>query len=62
MRTRQHNTAISQYSAALSLGPKYRQMLLVKRSEACTDVGVWKDALNDTNEVPHFCPVQDHPY
>ena len=53
MSARQHDTAISQYSVALSLNPT-NSAVLVKRSKACANMDLWDDALNDANEVPNF--------
>ena len=60
MSGRQYDEAVSQYSTALSLEPPTPQVLLAKRSKARAGMGSWEDALNDANEVPHFCLVQDH--
>jgi hypothetical protein len=62
MSARQYDGAVSQYSIALSLDPATSQVLLAKRSKAHTRMGSWQDALNDANEVHHFCPVQDRPF
>ncbi|KAF8548910.1 hypothetical protein OG21DRAFT_1500722 [Imleria badia] len=51
MGARRHEEAISKYSAALSLDPINPQVLFVKRSKARANLGFWKDALNDANEV-----------
>ncbi|KAF8551893.1 hypothetical protein OG21DRAFT_217664 [Imleria badia] len=51
MNAREHVEAISWYSVALSLGPTNRQVLFIKRSKARANEGLWKDALNDANEV-----------
>ncbi|KAF8547212.1 hypothetical protein OG21DRAFT_1472561 [Imleria badia] len=51
MRARQHDEAIARYSAALTLSPTNPQDLHVKRSKAHANMGMWKDALNDANEV-----------
>ena len=52
--SRQHDDAISQYSAALSLNPTTPQALFVQRRRA----GMWADALNGPNEVWHSCCTQ----
>ena len=57
MRTRQHDEAISQYSAAVSLNPVNLPSLLIKRSKARANMGLWEDALNDANQVHYPCPV-----
>jgi len=46
-----HDAAIFEYSAALSLDPASRQGLLTKRSKAYVLKGLWKNGLNDANEV-----------
>ncbi|KAF8556447.1 hypothetical protein OG21DRAFT_1459308 [Imleria badia] len=51
MSARQHDEAIDRYSTALSLNPANPQILFVKRSKARANLGLWKDALNDANEV-----------
>ncbi|KAF8546776.1 hypothetical protein OG21DRAFT_1527604 [Imleria badia] len=54
MNVRQHDEAISRYSAALSFSPTNPQDLHLKRSKARANKGLWNDALNDANEVPEF--------
>ena len=54
MNAKQYDEAILQYTMALSLVPTRPQDLLVKRSKAFAAAGIWKDALNDANEVAHF--------
>lgn len=54
MNALRYGEAISQYTAALSLGPIDLQDLLAKRSKAYIMKGLWEDALNDANEVTHF--------
>lgn len=51
MNAEQHDDAIDRYSAALSLGSAVSQGLFIKRSKAWIAKGLWKDALNDANEV-----------
>ncbi|KAF8548191.1 hypothetical protein OG21DRAFT_1489599 [Imleria badia] len=51
MSGRQHDKAISQYSVALSLDPANAPALFLKRSKARAEMGLWKDALSDANEV-----------
>jgi hypothetical protein len=53
-----HDDAITQYSVALSLNPAVRQDLLIKRSRVYVAKGLWEDALDDTNQVRHFCLKQ----
>lgn len=53
-----YDDAITQYSAALHLNPPFPQQILTKRSKAYVKKGLWEDALNDTNEVCHFCLMQ----
>lgn len=50
----QYDFAISHYTAALSLNSPTPQALLVKRSCAHTEKGLWEDALKDANEVTSF--------
>jgi tetratricopeptide (TPR) repeat protein len=62
---RQHDDAISQYSAALSLNPTtpqalfaqalFAQALFVQQRRAA---GMWEDALSDANGVCHFYCTQ----
>ena len=59
MSTRQHDQAISQYSAAVSLNPANLPSLLIKRGKARANMGLWEDALNDANQVHNPCPVLD---
>ena len=54
---RQHNEAISQYSAALSFNPTTPQALFVQRRKARA-AGMWEDALNKANEARHFFCTQ----
>ena len=54
MHVRQHDVAISWYSAALSMNPATPQALLIKRSKAHAAGGLWNDALNDANKVCQF--------
>ena len=54
MNAKEYDEAISQYTIALSLNPASPQQLLIKRSKSCAGKGLWKDALNDANEVAHF--------
>ena len=51
----QHNDAILQYSAALSLNLPFPQ-ILVKRSKVYLAMGLWEDALHDANQArnPYF--------
>lgn len=46
----EHDDAITQYSAALSLGLPIPH-IFVKRSKAYMATGLWEDALSDANEV-----------
>ena len=55
---RRHNTAINQYSTALSLNPVTPQNLFMKRSNVHIAKGSWEDAIDDTNQVRHFCLAQ----
>ena len=54
MSAEQHDDAISQYSAALSLDPAAPQPLFIKRSKAYIAMGWWEAALNDANTVRPF--------
>ena len=54
MNAKQYDEAVLQYTAALSLDSVGPQGLLVKRSKAFANKGLWKDALNDANEVVYF--------
>ena len=49
-----YNEAISLYTPALPLKPRYLQGILVKRSRMYMTVGSWEQALDDANQVPHF--------
>ena len=52
-----YDDAITRYSTALSLDPSIRKDALIKRSKVYMAKGLWEDALDDTNQVPHFCLV-----
>ena len=54
MSAEQHDDAISQYSAALSLDPATPQHFFIKRSKAYIAMGWWEAALNDANTVRPF--------
>ena len=49
-----YNEAISLYTTALSLKPRFPQGILVKRSKMYMAVGSWEQALDDANQVHHF--------
>ena len=51
MNVGQYDEAISLYTIILSLNLPTLQDLLGKRSRALAATGMWKDALNDANEV-----------
>ncbi|KAF8439762.1 hypothetical protein L210DRAFT_3645759 [Boletus edulis BED1] len=51
MDTRQYELAITQYTTALSLDPFTPQGILLKRSKAFLETGLWKQAVDDANEV-----------
>ena len=51
----QHDEAITQYSTALSLSPATPQDVLIKRSKVYMAKGSWEDAIDDMNQVRHFC-------
>ena len=57
----QYDDAITRYSATLSLDPAVPQDVLIKRSKVYMAMGLWEDALDDTNQVRHFCLVQVRP-
>ena len=59
---RRHNTAINQYSTALSLNPVILQDIFVKRSKVYMAKGSWEDAIDDANQVRHFCLSQVRSY
>ena len=50
-RSEDHERAIAQYSVALALHLSKSSDLLVKRSTARTSMGLWEDALRDSDEV-----------
>lgn len=55
MRSRTYHCAITQYSAALAIGPAAPSAaLFVKRSEARMMSCLWEDALKDADEVRWF--------
>jgi predicted Zn-dependent protease len=51
----QHDEAITQYSTALSLNPIIPQDVFMKRSKVYMAKRSWEDAIDDTNQVRHFC-------
>lgn len=57
LNTQRHDEAIKCYSVALSLSPPIPQRLYVQRSKARADKGLWRDALNDADEVRVFIPI-----
>ena len=54
----QHDEAITQYSTALSLNPDIPQDVFMKRSMVYLAKGSWEDAIDDANQVRHFCLAQ----
>jgi len=54
MNAQRLDSAIAEYSAALSLDPPISQNLFIRRSKAYIARGLWKDALNDANKVRFF--------
>jgi len=54
MDAQRHDKAISEYSAALSFDPASSQGIFVKRSKTYMAKGLWKDALNDADQVRSF--------
>jgi tetratricopeptide (TPR) repeat protein len=55
---KRYDEAISHYTTALSLNPPSPQDILIKRSKAFLATGSWKQALDDANQVHHFCIMQ----
>ena len=55
-----YDEAISHYSTALLLNPPSPQAILVKRSKARLATGPWKQALDEANQVHHFCLMEVH--
>ena len=49
-----YDEAISLYTTALSLKPCSPQGILIKRSKTYITVGLWKQALDDANQVHRF--------
>jgi hypothetical protein len=60
MDAQRYNEAISHYSTALSLNSPSPHGILIKRSKACIATGSWNQALDDANQVHHFCLVEDN--
>ena len=50
----QYDNAITRYTAALSLDLAVPEDILIKRSKVSMAMGLWEDALDDTNQVRHF--------
>ena len=59
MGLQQHDGAIAWYSAALSLGRPITRVL-IKRSKLYMQRGLWKDALDDANQVCRPYLMQVH--
>ena len=55
MDAKLYDEAINQYSAALSLDAGIPRGLIMKRSKVYITMGLWEDAINDTNQVCPFC-------
>ncbi|KAF8555907.1 TPR-like protein [Imleria badia] len=53
---RQHDTAITRYSAALSLDPTIGRSIYMKRSKVYVANGLWEEALDDTDQVMTLDP------
>ena len=53
-----YDEAISYYSTALSLNSLSPQGILIKRSKARLATGPWKQALDEANQVHHFCLME----
>ena len=51
MNAKEYDTAVLQYTNALSLNPATMLDLVGKRSKAHARKGDWEDALRDANEV-----------
>lgn len=60
MKTEDYGEAAKHYSTARSLNPANLFDILLKRSEARTLMGLWKEALNDADEVRFVPPVTFH--
>ncbi|KAG9311265.1 hypothetical protein JVU11DRAFT_8351 [Chiua virens] len=56
MSAERYDEAISQYSAAVSLGPEDPQSLFIKRSRAYVAGGMWESASNDADELIALTP------
>jgi hypothetical protein len=54
MDAQRYDEAISHYSTALSLDSPFPQGILIKRSKARVATGLWKEAVDDANQVHHF--------
>ena len=51
MRSKNYDSAIAEYSAALTITPVALPNLFVKRSETRAALCLWEDALKDADEV-----------
>ena len=49
----QYDDASARYSAALSLDPAIPRDVLIKRSKVYVAMGLWEEALDDTDQVCH---------
>ena len=58
MISQKYDEAISYYTSILSLNPPSTQGILIKRSKAFLEIGSWRRAIDDANEVHHFCMMQ----
>ncbi|KAF8122975.1 hypothetical protein EV363DRAFT_1229696 [Boletus edulis] len=56
MKAQQHDEAILRYSAALALNATATPTLLVKRSETYAEKGLWKEALDDADNIISLDP------
>ncbi|KAF8546584.1 hypothetical protein OG21DRAFT_1491063 [Imleria badia] len=54
MNVRKYDTAISEYSSALSLDPAASFGLFIKRSKAYVALSLWEEASNDADKVTTF--------
>ena len=57
VETQRQDDAITHYSVALSLNPVVRKDILIKRSKVYVAKELWENAMDDTNQVSHFCLV-----
>lgn len=58
MDAQRHDDAITQYSVALPLNHAIPQDIFMKRSKVYVAKRLWEGALDDVNQVCHFCVVR----